>query len=81
MRTVTYPFLVMGPDIHGPTIYARCKTLAHAKAYAKGMERHWTILRVLSAGDDLLAEADATERASVETVRDLQHARELATRP
>ena len=54
------PFLVMGPDLDGATIYARCRTLKNARRYSRGMEAWWTIVRIVHPAKNL--EADKMKR-------------------
>ena len=56
------PYIVMGPDIHGPTIYGRFGTLRNARRFSKDMTRHWTIVRVIHAGADLFSEREHKPR-------------------
>ena len=56
MKRPARPYLVMGPDIHGPTVYGRFKALRNARRFLREMEKHWTILRVVHAGRDLMSE-------------------------
>ena len=67
MRQPARPFLLMGPDIHGPALYSRHRTLAAAERRAtwqhgKAWRRTLTIVRVVSQGRDLNAEERAHER-------------------
>ena len=59
-------YLVVGPDIHGPTIYYQCRTLKGARWVSRGMERRWSILRFVhraSDAPDLLSERNRLRQA------------------
>jgi hypothetical protein len=55
-RKAARPYVVMGPDIHGPVLYGRFRSLRTARRFTSGMERYWTIAKILHAGADLLKE-------------------------
>ena len=67
MTKPSRPYLVMGPDIGGATVYYRCRTLKGARWMSRGMEKWWTIVRVVhvaSGAPNLMAEADKRDRPS-----------------
>ena len=54
LPSLALPFWVIGPDIHGPTVYRRCRTLKVAKkeiawAYKTAGGNHLSVLRVVIA--------------------------------
>jgi hypothetical protein len=71
----------MGPDTNEVAFYYRCRTRAQARIVCEGMERWWTIVKVIHRGKDLAAEYEFGRPQTIKTAAQARRARDWQPTP